>query len=152
MTTSSKSVLYFLAFLVVVAAGVAVYYHQAYVLALKDTPQGASAQQSAIISKIGQLIVLPQNETPTFATVVDPTALQSQPFFANASKGDVVLIYTSAKEAILYDPSMNKIVAVAPLTIGNSEQAPTPMPAPVAVAPSSTSSTTTTPTTTVKKK
>lgn len=76
-----------------------------------------------IVEKVGELIVLPPNETPTIATVSDPEALQSQPFFAEANKGDKVLIYTDAKKAILYDPEIDKIISVAPLTISDSQQA-----------------------------
>jgi len=77
-------------------------------------------QVQAIVQKVGQLIVLPSGETPTVASVVNPSLLNSQPFFANAAKGDFVLIYTVAKEAILYDPNMNKIIAVAPISIGSA--------------------------------
>lgn len=109
----------------VAMAGVAAYYfHRAYSLAeenantiLGGTP---AANVAALVAKIGQLIVLPQNETPTVATVSDTSLLSGQPFFEGAAKGDIVLIYTGAEKAILYDPVANKVVAVAPITIGNS--------------------------------
>ena len=112
----------------VVMAGVAAYYfHRVYLLAeentntmLGGTPE---ADVATLVAKVGQLIVLPQNETPTVATVSDPSLLKGQPFFQDAAKGDVVLIYTGAEKAILYDPVANKIVAVAPITIGNSSSA-----------------------------
>jgi hypothetical protein len=70
------------------------------------------------VAAVGKLIVLPTDEQPTLATVVDPSKLKNQPFFAQAQKGDQVLIYTNARKAILYSPTANKIVEVAPLIIG----------------------------------
>ena len=94
---------------------------------LKQNPQTVATQQAEVlINKVGQLIVLPTGETPTIATVSDPTALKDQPFFSLAQKGDKVLIYAQAKEAILYSVSLNKIIGVAPLNIGNQNTASTP--------------------------
>lgn len=70
-----------------------------------------------IVARVGELIVLPEGEEPTIATVTDPEKLRDQVFFANAKEGDVVLIYTGAQKAYLYDPVADKLVEVAPLTI-----------------------------------
>ena len=78
----------------------------------------AEKEVAQLVEKVGQLIVLPANEMPTVATVKNPENLRKQSFFANAKEGDRVLIYTVSKKAILYDPVANKIVEVAPLTIG----------------------------------
>lgn len=93
---------------------------------LKQDPQAVAQQEvTALVAQVGKLIVLPTGEEPTIATVSDPTALKDQPFFAQAQKGDKVLIYTTAKKAILYSPTLNKIVEVAPLNIGASQKAVT---------------------------
>ncbi len=68
-----------------------------------------------IANKVSKLMILPQNETPTLATVSDPEKLKNQPFFANAKTGFKVLVYAQAQKAILYDPYENKIVEVAPI-------------------------------------
>ena len=116
-----KYIVLLLLVVLVVVGGLAIYYYRA---AQSNAPQSNNqANIVALVAKVGQLIVLPQGETPTVATVVDPNVLKSQPFFANAAKGDLVLIYTAAKKAILYDPSVNKIVEVAPVTIGTSAAA-----------------------------
>jgi hypothetical protein len=60
-------------------------------------------------------MVLPADETPTIATVSDPEKLKDQPFFANAKKGDKVLIFSNSAKAILYSPTEDKIVEVAPI-------------------------------------
>ena len=77
-------------------------------------------QVKEVVAEIGKFIILPSNETPTLATVSDLEPLKGQPFFAHTKIGDKVLIYTNAQKAILYDPQADKIVDVAPLSIGNN--------------------------------
>ena len=87
---------------------------------LKQNPQAQAAQEAdALVAKVGMLMVLPSDEKPTIATVADPSKLKDQAFFLHAVAGDKVLIYTSAKKAILYSPTENKIVEVAPINLGN---------------------------------
>lgn len=66
-----------------------------------------------IIESVGKLMVLPTEE-PTIATVSDPESLKGQPFFMNAKIGDKVLIYSTAGKAIIYRPSINKVIEIAP--------------------------------------
>lgn len=80
-----------------------------------DKPS-ATEETSDLVERVGRHLVLPQNETPTSATVSDLSKLQGQPFFAKAKVGDRVLIYTQSRKAILYDPVADKIVEVAPVT------------------------------------
>jgi len=80
----------------------------------------AKSQAKILVEKVGKLVFLPQDETPTIATVSDPAMLKNQEFFAEAKKGDQVLIYTNARKAILYDPAANKIVNMATLNVGDN--------------------------------
>ena len=77
-----------------------------------------------IIAAVGKLILLPQDEVPTIARVTDPSRLVSQPFFANAKVGDMVLMYVQSRKAILYDPEQNKILEEASLDISASSSQP----------------------------
>ena len=72
-------------------------------------------QTLSIIERVGKHIVLPEGEEPTIATVSDPSKLAEQTFFANAKVGDVVLIYATARKAYLYDPTIDKLLEVAPI-------------------------------------
>ena len=108
-------------FAAVSGAGVYFYLQKA----AQDTAQ---SQVAAAVAKVSKLILLPQGETPTLASVSDPSALKNQPFFDKAQKDDQVLIYSTAKEAILYRPSSNMIINVAPINIS----APTNTNAPAA--------------------
>jgi len=71
-----------------------------------------------VTEAVGKLIILPEGEVPTFATVTDVEKLrQDQPFFNNAENGDKVLVYAQAKKAILYRPRVDKVVEVAPVNV-----------------------------------
>ena len=65
------------------------------------------------VADISKVIVLPTDETPTLATVADPNELKSQPFFANAQVGDIVLVYEKARKAVLWRPSEKKLIEVS---------------------------------------
>jgi hypothetical protein len=104
-----------IAFLAVIAIAAYLYRQN---LELKNPELAAKKETQEIVALVGRLMVLPEEETPTVATVTDPEKLKDQVFFANAKKGDKVLIYTQAKKAILYDPAQDKIIEVAPLNIG----------------------------------
>ena len=106
--------------LLLVAMGAAGYFYKQLDDLKKNPNKVAQDETAATIAAVGKLIVLPEGEQPTLATVTDPEKLKDQPFFANAKAGDKVLIYTNAKKAILYSPTENKIVEVAPVNIGNT--------------------------------
>lgn len=73
-----------------------------------------------ILAEVSKLMILPEGEEPTMATVADLDKLKNRQFFAKASIGDKVLIYAKAKKIILYDPSAKKIVEIAPLNINEN--------------------------------
>ena len=121
----------------VVAIVVAGYFYNQ-VRILKKNPQVAAQQEvDQLVAKVSNLIVLPTGETPTIATISDPSALKDQPFFASAVKGDKVLIYAQAKKAILYSVNLNKILDVAPLTIGTQQAVNSPATTPTTTTPAS---------------
>lgn len=115
--------------LLLVAVGVAggsAYYFYDQARDLRLNPQKAAQEEiRVLVEKVSKLILIPPDEQPTIATVADPDRLKDQPFFANAKRGDKVLIYTNARKAILYDPLANKIVEVAPVNIGATAGAAT---------------------------
>lgn len=111
------------ALLMVLAAAPSVYFYRQYQQAqLKLTNPTEAAKQDAkeTIVAVGKLLMLPPDEEPTVMQVTDVSKLKDQAFFANAQNGDKVLIYTTAKKAILYRPGTNKIIDVAPVNIGNT--------------------------------
>lgn len=97
----------------------AIYFYFQYDKINTDPQKTAQNKQIALVAQVSRLILLPQGENPTIATVANIDVLKNQPFFANAKNGDSVLIYVKARKAILYDEVNNKIVEVAPINIGN---------------------------------
>lgn len=99
---------------------------------LKQPAAVSQGETGKIVALVGTLMQLPKNEDPTIATVSDKEKLKGQPFFNNAENGDKVLIYTKSKKAILYRPSINKIIEVSFLNFGVSP-APIVNPSSIAV-------------------
>lgn len=131
METREKIVVAIMALLVLALGGTAVVFYRKYDDIRKNPQKYVQDTVEDLVKQVRQLIVLPDGEVPTVATVVDPQKLKDQPFFAKASVGDKVLIYGNARKVYLFNPSTNKIVEVAPLSIGNPEGvAPAPAPAP----------------------
>ena len=79
----------------------------------------ASKQVADTITRVSRIVIVPTDETPSVVTVADASKLKAQSFFMNAHDGDKVIVYTKAKEAILYRPSTNQIVTIAPVTSPN---------------------------------
>lgn len=101
--------------IIILAVGLLVYnqHRQA------DSTKGLSGQSQIddTVNKVSKLMLLPSGEQPTLAIVNDASKYSSTSFFRNAAKGDQLLVYAQAHEAILYRPSINKIIAVAPLSV-----------------------------------
>ena len=105
----------------VVAIVLAAYFYYQWNL-LRQNPQAiAQRTVSDLVAKVGRLAVLPTGETPSVATISDPQKLKDQSFFAKAKTGDKVLIYAQAKKAYLYSVSLDRLLEVAPLSIGNAK-------------------------------
>lgn len=117
-----KKKIFILANVVLIAALAAFggYYFKKY-RDVKNNPasaeQAAQAQADKTIEEVGRLYDLPKDEKPSVATVSDKEKLKDQPFFAKAENGDITLIYSNAKLAILYRPSTKQIINVSSVTI-----------------------------------
>ncbi|CAN5660488.1 hypothetical protein BH23PAT2_BH23PAT2_05780 [soil metagenome] len=84
-----------------------------------------SAQQATVqeyVDAVGRIYNLPDDETPTTATVQDKELLADQPFFERAENGDVALIYPEAELAVLYRPSTGQLINVSSLTIDDQPE------------------------------
>ncbi len=96
--------------------------YRLYFAAKSPAVETSQQQIAGIIDAVSKLIVLPTDETPTIATVTNLADVQKEwpELFANAKVGDKVLIYARSQKAILYDPTANIIVQLAPLTMGTA--------------------------------
>lgn len=104
----------------VLGIGTSWFFYMQYQNVLKNPNVQGQMEAKDLAKKISRLMLLPADETPTVATVNDSKKLKNQPFFKNAVNGDKVLIYTKAATAILYNPKLDKIIAVAPVNLGQT--------------------------------
>lgn len=109
-------------FFLVVVIGVTVGYFYKNNVSYKNPESNTNTEARALAQRVGMLMVLPEDEVPTIATVSNPKALQNQAFFTDAKVGDKVLIYYNAQKAILYDPVANKIINVVSVDFGNDKK------------------------------
>lgn len=99
---------------------------------LSSDPQAVQAAEvRRYIEEVGKVYDLPKDEQPSVATVKDKEQLKDQAFFAKAENGDITLIYSNAKLALLYRPSTKQLVNVSSVTIQDQKQ-PAPNTAPAA--------------------
>lgn len=110
-----------LIFLGAIAAGY--YYYQSYQKLLKNPDIITKQEVTWLVEKASKLMVLPTDEEPSTATVLDKEKLKDQAFFKNSENGDKILIYAKAKKAILYRPSNDKIIEVMPIALDNAQNA-----------------------------
>ncbi len=88
-------------------------------LAKLNSNSGGSEMQQ-IVNDISRYMVLP-DERPTLATVNDAAKLKGQEFFKNAQDGDKVLIFSQSGRALLYRPSMKKIIEYSKVDLSASK-------------------------------
>ena len=71
-----KKLVLILVLLVVVLGGTTFYFYKNSKLYKVDQNVADQAEAKALMEKVGKLIVLPEGEVPTIATVTDPEALK----------------------------------------------------------------------------
>jgi len=98
-----------------------VHYYNKYKSLTVDQTAAAQKVTNGLIADLGKLMELPTGETPTVATISDKEKLAGQAFFVNAQNGDILFAYTTSMKAILFRPSTNKIINVAPISINQSQ-------------------------------
>ncbi len=86
-----------------------------------NSPENIQKQTDDLLSKVAKLTLIPAGEEPTVATVSDPNKLKDQSFFKQSQKGDKVLIFSKAGRAVLYRPSINKIIETSPINNTNDQ-------------------------------
>lgn len=92
-----------------------------------SSPEGqqelAKKEIKDLVLKVSRHLVLPKDEEPTVANILDAAVLaKDQPFYKDAHNGDRVLIYVKAQKAIVYDEIRDILVNVGPVYIENQNQ------------------------------
>jgi len=109
--------------LVILGLGATAFYFYKQYSTIKENPQVLGQQASdTLLKSVGKLMVLPSDETPTIAEVLDKEKLKDQAFFSDSQNGDKIIIYTKAQKAIIFREKDNLIVNVGPILINNTAQ------------------------------
>ncbi|PIR75013.1 MAG: hypothetical protein CO030_05470 [Candidatus Magasanikbacteria bacterium CG_4_9_14_0_2_um_filter_42_11] len=112
---SGKIVVWLLLVLALIGATGTYYFYHKYSVLIQDPTVSSQKDLDKTLAAVEKLMMLPDGETPTMATILDKNKLADQAFFAKAENDDVLLAYTKSLQAILYRPSTNKIIKVAPI-------------------------------------
>lgn len=71
-------------------------------------------EEQTILTKVGKLLNLPK-ETPIISTVYDEKDFKQNQTFKDVKTGDKLIIYLNANQSILYRPSTNTVIDIAPV-------------------------------------
>ena len=113
---NKKAILAGLVLIILIGGYAGTYYFYKKYHSVKENPEAATTEENAqLVREVSKIMVLPTDEIPTVATVLDKSKVNSQPFFEKAENGDKLLAYVKKKQAILYRPSTHKIIEVAPI-------------------------------------
>jgi hypothetical protein len=91
---------------------------------LDNATPAANKQVNDVIKNVSKITVVPVNETPTVATVLNADKLKGQAFFDGTKNGDKILIYAKQNRGIIYRPSTNQIVNIGPVTAAGATATP----------------------------
>jgi len=104
--------------LAVLGIGSGVYFYQQYLGSekkLKNPTEAAKIESKELMVKVGKLIMLPNEEAQVLTVADIETLKKTQPFFIDGKDNDKLLLFQIAKKAVLYRPSTNVVVNVAPI-------------------------------------
>jgi hypothetical protein len=87
--------------------------HAATVVVQKPKVENTSKHE--LIDVVQKQVELPTDEEPILASVSNPDKLKNQNFFTDAHIGDILLMYPRNKKVFLYRPSIQQVLAQAPL-------------------------------------
>ncbi len=84
----------------------------------------AEKETNMLVTQLKKIMEVP-NEKPVIATVKDKESLKAQQaFFAQAENGDKLIVFQTARKAVLFRPSIGKIVESGPLITTPTQQQP----------------------------
>ena len=124
--SKGKLIIITAAIVVVVSVGFGSYFFYQFQKVKNSPTLQAQIEVTDIVAKVAKLYLIPTGEEPSLATVSDPQALKSQSFFEGAQRGDSILIFTKAKKIVLYRSSINKIIAIAPISESQNNETSAP--------------------------
>lgn len=84
----------------------------------------AEKEVAILVTQLKKIMEVP-DEKPVVATVKDKDTLKSQQaFFSQAENGDKLIVFQTARKAVLFRPSIGKIIESGPLITTPTQQQP----------------------------
>lgn len=82
---------------------------------VKNLPKHQEYEIKQVTRAMSKLVILPKGQTPKLATIIsaDSARKQNPQFYAQASDGDLVVIY--GETAYIYNPKLKRIVNMGPV-------------------------------------
>ncbi|MFZ1812662.1 MAG: hypothetical protein WAU02_04090 [Candidatus Saccharimonadales bacterium] len=80
-------------------------------------PESSLETVTQVKTEVSRHYVLPLDEDPALLTIVDISKLSSATLIGKVKNGDKVLLYKSSQKAIIYRPSIDRIVDVVPIML-----------------------------------
>ena len=111
------------ALLILLAGSIAFggYYFKQYRTLKAASSKTADQVNEELVTEISKVYELPKDEKPVFALVSDEATFKKEyPVFTSAKKGDDLLLYEKAGQAILYRPSEKKVIGTASFAVKRS--------------------------------
>jgi hypothetical protein len=71
-------------------------------------------EEKQTVDKIAKLLRLP-DENPIITTVYNEKDFENNNLFRPVKKGDKILLFINAKQAVIYRPSNNQVIEVLPV-------------------------------------
>lgn len=81
-------------------------------------------QTEQLLGEMRQMILLPTDEDPAVATIIDINQLNSNEFYKDAQNGDRVIVYSNAKKAYIYRPDTKMVINVGSFQVDETQQKP----------------------------
>lgn len=88
-----------------------------------ESQQLSDKEIKSLVKKVSKLIIVP-DETPVIATIIKADELiAEQKFYLGSKDGDYLIVFPTAKKAIIYRKEEDKLINVGPIIV--DEQATT---------------------------
>lgn len=78
--------------------------------------QTENTEAKQLYTKLSKTVLLPTDELPTVANVTKEELAKQQTGLADLQENDKVLLFAKARKAVVYRPSLDKVVAVVTLS------------------------------------
>ena len=82
-----------------------------------ESQQLSDKEIKSLVNKVSKLIIVP-DETPVIATIIKAEELiVEQKFYLGSKDGDYLIVFPTAKKALIYRENENRLINVGPIIV-----------------------------------